>query len=68
MLVLSRKHGEAIRIDDAIEVSVLEIRGNRVRLGISAPNGVSIHRSELQSCLTAEPVTVPTSAELSKTK
>lgn len=64
MLVLSRKPNEAICIDEAIEVSVLEIRGNRVRLGISAPRGVSIHRSELPSCLVAEGQAVPTTVEL----
>lgn len=68
MLVLSRKQDETICIDDVIEVSVLEIRGNRVRLGITAPKGVSIHRTELQSCLSAEAVTVATTAELPKAK
>ena len=68
MLVLSRKQDETICIDNAIEVSVLEIRGNRVRLGISAPRGVTIHRSELPSCVAAEVVTVPTTAELPKAK
>jgi carbon storage regulator len=48
MLVLSRKPGEAIWIDETIEVNILEIQGNRVRLGISAPLDVSVLRSELQ--------------------
>lgn len=60
MLVLSRKQGESIGIAEAIEVSVLEIRGNRVRLGITAPKGVCIHRSELPSCLVADSVMAPT--------
>lgn len=64
MLVLSRKQNETICIDEAIEVNVLEIRGNRVRLGISAPRGVSIHRFELHSCLVAERQAVPTTVEL----
>ncbi len=60
MLVLSRKQDESLCIAEGIEVSVLEIRGNRVRLGISAPKGVCIHRSELPSGLVAESVTAPT--------
>jgi carbon storage regulator len=47
MLVLTRKVGERIVIDDRIEVEVLGITGNRVRLGIQAPSGVDVLRSEL---------------------
>ena len=47
MLVLSRKHGEAVRIHDQVTVTVLAIRGNRVQLGIQAPDDVSVQRSEL---------------------
>jgi carbon storage regulator len=47
MLVLSRKHGETIRIGDNIEVTVLATTGNRVRLGIVAPRNVNIVRKEL---------------------
>ncbi len=47
MLVLSRKLGEKIIIGDNITVTVLETTGNRVRLGISAPNEVRVLRSEL---------------------
>lgn len=47
MLVLSRKPGEIIRLGDDIEVTVCEIRGNRVRLAISAPLDVPIRRAEL---------------------
>jgi carbon storage regulator len=47
MLVLSRKSDEAIMIGENIEVKVLEIRGNRVRLGIKAPDSVSVHRLEI---------------------
>jgi carbon storage regulator len=46
MLVLSRKSNERIRIGE-IEVVVLEIRGKRVRLGISAPREISVERAEL---------------------
>jgi carbon storage regulator len=47
MLVLSRRIGERIVIDNQIVVEVLEIKGNRIRLGIQAPPGSSILREEL---------------------
>lgn len=47
MLVLSRKVGERIMVGDDIVVEVAEVRGNRVRLAVSAPDYVSIARSEL---------------------
>ncbi len=47
MLVLSRKHGEAIVVGDGITVTVLAIEGGRVKLGVVAPPEVSIHRAEL---------------------
>jgi carbon storage regulator len=49
MLVLNRKVGESIIIDDGITLVVLEVQGNRVRLGISAPPNVNIRRGELQA-------------------
>jgi carbon storage regulator len=47
MLVLSRKKAEAVVIDGGIKITVLEVRGNVVRLGIEAPSEVPILRSEL---------------------
>lgn len=47
MLVLTRKLGASITIDDTIHVTVLEVRGNQVRLGIEAPAEVRVRRSEL---------------------
>ncbi len=47
MLVLSRKPGEEIVIGGTIRVRVLEIVGNKVRLGISAPSDVPVHREEV---------------------
>lgn len=46
MLVLSRKKHESIVIDDRITVTVIEVIGNKVRLGIEAPREVSIHRPD----------------------
>ena len=48
MLILTRRENEAIMIHDNIEVSVLEIRGNQVRLGINAPREVPVHREEVR--------------------
>jgi carbon storage regulator len=48
MLVLSRKTGEKVVIGDKIEVTVLQVRGDRVKLGFSAPEEVAIHRRELR--------------------
>jgi carbon storage regulator len=47
MLVLTRKRGESIEIDGRIEVRVVAVQGNRVRLGIVAPDDVTIRRGEL---------------------
>jgi carbon storage regulator len=47
MLVLSRKRGEAIVIDNGIKVTILAVDGNRVKLGIVAPLEVPVHREEI---------------------
>lgn len=47
MLILTRRMGEAITIGEAIVISVLEVRGSQVRLGISAPSEVAVHRAEI---------------------
>jgi creatinine deaminase len=47
MLVLSRQRGEAIMIGDSMEVTVVDIRGDKVRLGIRAPRTTSVHRKEI---------------------
>ncbi len=47
MLTLTRKTGQRIRIGDAIEIVVREVRGRHVRLGIVAPPGLPIYREEL---------------------
>ena len=53
MLVLSRKPGERIVIDDRITVTVLKVRGNQIRLGIEAPKEIPIKREELLGCRVA---------------
>lgn len=47
MLVLSRQRDETIMIGDDIEVTVVDIRGDKVRLGINAPKEVAVHRKEV---------------------
>lgn len=51
MLVLSRKRNESVVINDQIVVTVLEVRGDKVRLGIQAPRDVPIHRSEILAAI-----------------
>ena len=47
MLALSRKKGEALVINNTVEITVLEIRGEQVKLGITAPKEVPVYRKEL---------------------
>jgi len=47
MLVLSRKKGETIMIGDNIEVKILAVEGDQVKIGIVAPKSVKVHRSEI---------------------
>ena len=47
MLILTRKVGESIAIGDDIQVSVVEIKGTQVKLGILAPKDVTVHREEI---------------------
>jgi carbon storage regulator len=54
MLVLTRKSGEAINVGDEITITVLEVRGSQVRLGIQAPPNVIIHRKELYEKIKSE--------------
>jgi carbon storage regulator len=51
MLVLSRKKNECIIINDNITVTVIEIRGDKVRLGIEAPKHVTVHRREVYEAI-----------------
>jgi carbon storage regulator len=54
MLVLSRKKDEKIIIGDNITVMVIEIRGDKVRLGIEAPKEVTVHRQEVYDAIKRE--------------
>ncbi len=57
MLVLARKLHESIRIGDEVEVSVVEIKGDQVKLGIKAPPRITVHRQEVYEAIQRENVT-----------
>jgi len=54
MLVLSRKKGESIVIGENITVTVVDIRGDKVRLAFSAPRDISVHRKEVYDAIKRE--------------
>ncbi len=54
MLILTRRPGEAIRIGDDVEVYVVAVNGNQVRLGIKAPRNVPVHREEIYVKISAQ--------------
>jgi carbon storage regulator len=57
MLVLSRVRGESILIGDDIEVTVIDVRGDKVRLGITAPKALAVHRKEVYDAIRRENLT-----------
>lgn len=59
MLILSRKPGEALVIGNGIRVTVLEVRGNQVKIGFVAPAVVPIHRKEVQQAIENSPPALP---------
>jgi carbon storage regulator len=54
MLILTRRPGERVVIDEEIMITVMEISGNLVRLGFAAPDGVSIYREEIWQAVKEE--------------
>lgn len=54
MLVLSRQRDETIMIGDDIEITIVDIRGDKVRLGITAPNSIPVHRKEVYEAIQRE--------------
>lgn len=54
MLVLSRQRDESIMIGDAVEITIVDVRGDKVRLGINAPMNISVHRKEVYDAIQCE--------------
>lgn len=64
MLVLARKVGQSIVINDNITLLVIEVRGDQVRLGIEAPRSIPVHRKELLEQIRAENLKAADSADM----
>ncbi len=54
MLVLSRQRDQSIMIGDDIEITIVDVRGDKVRIGINAPREVSVHRKEVYEAIQRE--------------
>ena len=54
MLVLSRQRDESIMIGDDVEITIVDVRGDKVRLGISAPKQIPVHRREIYDAIQRE--------------
>ncbi len=54
MLVLSRKRDECIMIGDDVEITIVDIKGEQVKIGVTAPKTVSIHRKEVYEAIQQE--------------
>lgn len=54
MLVLSRQKDESIMIGDDVEIVIVDVRGDKVRLGINAPRNISVHRKEIYLAIKKE--------------
>ncbi|ODT99491.1 MAG: carbon storage regulator [Planctomycetes bacterium SCN 63-9] len=68
MLVLSRRKNESIILNDNIVVTVIEIRGDKIRLGIEAPRNVSVHRQEVYEAIQNEAHRKPPTSPLSSSE
>ncbi|MBZ3683996.1 carbon storage regulator CsrA [Providencia rettgeri] len=54
MLILTRRVSEEVRIGDDIKIKILGVKGNQVRIGVAAPEDVSVHREEIYQRVLAE--------------
>ena len=54
MLVLSRQKDESIIIGDDVEITIVDVRGDKVRIGINAPRSTSVHRKEVYEAIQRE--------------
>jgi carbon storage regulator len=54
MLVFTRKRGQSLMIGDEVEIKILSLGGDQVRIGISAPRQVAVHRSEVYAAIVSQ--------------
>ncbi|MDO9536608.1 MAG: carbon storage regulator CsrA [Bacillota bacterium] len=62
MLVLTRKKGQSIIVGDGIEISVVDVNGDSVRIGVSAPREISIYRREIYEAIREENISAARTA------
>ena len=63
MLVLSRQRDESIMIGDDVEITIVDVRGDKVRLGITAPREIPVHRREIYDTIQREKAAAAAAAE-----
>jgi carbon storage regulator len=54
VLVLSRQKDESIMVGDEVEITIVDVRGDKVRLGINAPRSIAVHRKEIYEAIQRE--------------
>ncbi len=67
MLVLSRQRDESIMIGDDVEITIVDVRGDKVRLGINAPKHIPVHRREIYDAIQKEKAEKAAGGEASST-
>ena len=68
MLVLSRQRDESIMIGDDVEITIVDVRGDKVRLGITAPKRIPVHRREIYDAIQREKAEAQAAAQPAEAK